>query len=387
LNTSPKADLDHSGRFTVHGVGDIAPRRQDPAAILARVADKLREGDLVFGQLETTLSDRGGPLPQARLAMRSDPAVAAVIRQAGVQIVSFAGNHCLDWGREAFTDTLAHARLAGLQVCGAGETIGEARRPVIAIAPGGARVAFLAYSSVLPQDYWAEANRPGCAPLRAHTLYDQVETDQPGTPARTLTFCHRQDLQLARLDVRAAKAEADIVIVSVHWGVHFIPAEIADYQRVAAHALIAEGADAILGHHPHILKGVEIYKGRPIFYSLGNFAIEQPQAFAQDLFSTEGFHDISALNPGFDTKRAFIAPPDTQKSMIVKLAFAQGRIARVAYQPVMIDDDSIPSPLGASDPRFAAVRDYVAEISAAQGLATRFSTDGDDVVVLPAWET
>ena len=125
-------------------------------------------------------------------------------------------------------------------------------------------------------------------------------------------------------------------------------------------------------------------RGRPIFYSLGNFAIEQPQAFAADVLSSRGFREIRSLNKGFDPERAYIAPPDTQKSMIAKLEIEGGDVVRAAWQPVQIDDDAVPWTLGSDDPRFAEVRAYVEAIGRSQGLDTRFAVDGDDVVVSAA---
>ncbi len=363
-------------RFSVLATGDVAPRRDDLASMFDGVRPALEAGDIVFGQLETTISERGTPAPQAKLAMRTEPAAAAVIRAAGYDVVSFAGNHCFDFGREALFDTLDHVRAAGLAVCGAGANIAEARAPAI-IEHEGARVAFLAYSSILPQGYRASGDRPGCAPMWAHTHYEQIDYDQPGTPARVHTFPDARDLAALKADVAAARAQADVVAVSIHWGVHFVPSVIADYQRAVAHVAIEAGADAILGHHPHILKGIEVYRGKPIFYSLGNFAIEQPQAFNADILKSESFKHLMALNPAIDPLRLFVGPPDSQMSMIARLEVEDGRIVGACFQPVMISDGSEPHVLAAGDPRFARVADYVAQVGAEQGLAVRFKRDGD----------
>jgi poly-gamma-glutamate capsule biosynthesis protein CapA/YwtB (metallophosphatase superfamily) len=162
-------------------VGDVAPRRDDPAEIFDGCRRALQQADVVFGQIESVLSDRGWPLPQARLAMRSEPAAARAIREAGVAIGSLAGNHCLDWGAEALADTLVHACAAGIAVCGAGESEAEARRPAL-IDANGFRVAVLAYSSILPQDYQATDRRAGCAPMRAHTVYQRSSMISPARP-------------------------------------------------------------------------------------------------------------------------------------------------------------------------------------------------------------
>ena len=367
-------------RIVLLATGDVAPCRPEPARMFDGVRQALAGGDLVFGQLETTVSDRGSPAPNAKLAMRTAPAAAQAIREAGYDVMSFAGNHCLDWGREAFFDTLAHARAAGLAVCGAGADIAAARAPVI-VEVGGARIAFLAYSSILPTGYWAEAERPGCAPMRALTAYVQVETDQPGTPARVHTFPDRADLAALRADVRAAKARADVVAVSIHWGVHFVPSEIADYQRDVAHAAIDDGADMILGHHPHILKGIEVYKGRPIFYSLGNFAIEQPQAFDPAILRSSSFRDLMALNPEIDPSRLHVGPPDGQKSLIARLEIEDGRVVLTSFLPVQIGDGAEPHLLSPDDPRFAEIVAYVARISAEQDLGSSLRIEGGQVVV------
>ena len=319
-------------------------------------------------------------MPHVRLAMRSDPATAGAMRRAGYNVLSLAGNHCLDFGSDALLDTVRHLRDTGIACCGAGGTIEEARRPAT-LTVNSTRIGFLAYSSILPQGYWAEAARPGCAPMRAHTVYEQVELDQPGTPARIHTYSHREDLEALCADVRAAGRDHDLVVLSMHWGLHFVPATIAAYQREVAHAAIDAGAHAVLGHHPHILKGIEIYRERPIFYSLGNFAIEQPTAFMENLTQTRGFREIASLNSDFDAKRTYVAPKDTQLSMIAKLVTRNSTLVEIRFAPVMINDQSEPSVLARGDPDFARIVEYLATISASQSLNAVLTIDGDEVIV------
>ncbi len=201
---------------TILVTGDVGPCRKEPGTIFDRVRSVLAGCDLGICQLEPALSRRGTPLPQARLAMRTDPAVAKAIREAGFHAVSFASNHCMDWGREAFFDTIEALRASGVAPVGVGANIQEARRPA-QLDLGGVRVAVLAYNSILPMGYWAEADRPGCVPLRAWTLYEQIEHDQPGTPARIHTFTNRDDLEAMREDIRLAKASSDVVLAMMHW--------------------------------------------------------------------------------------------------------------------------------------------------------------------------
>ncbi len=356
----------------VLATGDLAPDRDDPDSSFDATRALLNAAELVFGQLETSFATRGTRLPQARHAVMAQPACAAALARAGFDVISFAGNHCLDWGNEAFAETLAHLAEAGLAVVGVGANISAARKPVIRLLADGTRVAFLAYSSILPQAYWAEANRPGCAPLRAHTLYEQIEHDQPGTPPRIHTFAHAADLAAMQDDIRRARAQSDVVLVSHHWGIHFVRAEIADYQREVARAAVAAGADAILGHHAHILKGIECIEGRPVFYSLCNFATDL--RMTPEHAARPSFKEIQKLGedwePDFGSLYNF--PPASRLSMIARLHIADGRIRESGFVPLYIDRDAVPRPLAPADPQFGAVLSYLRAVTAEASLNARY---------------
>jgi poly-gamma-glutamate capsule biosynthesis protein CapA/YwtB (metallophosphatase superfamily) len=364
-----------------YAVGDIAPDREDNASIFQHVASVLNAGDVAFCQLEAVLSERGTPLPQARLPCRGHARIAGALKEAGFDVVSFASNHCMDWGREAFLDTIGVLQQEGLSVVGVGRNIEEARKPAI-VDCRGTRIAFLAYNSILPEGYWADVNRPGCAPMRGLTLYDQVEHDQPGTPCRVHTFPHRDDLRAMVHDIADAKSQADLVVVSMHWGIHFIPAVLADYQRDVARAAIEAGADLIVGTHPHILKGIEVYAGKVIFYSLCNFALDLRAP--QELLDSTQHREIERLNPDWKPDPeypSYFMPPDSRKTIIAKCAIAEKQIKRVSFLPVYINKQSQPEILVPSDRRFGEVAQYVEEITRDQGLKTGYALEGEEVVI------
>jgi poly-gamma-glutamate capsule biosynthesis protein CapA/YwtB (metallophosphatase superfamily) len=365
---------------TLVAVGDVAPDREDPRECFARARELLTSADFAFCQLETSLATRGVRLPQARHAVLTKPNVAPAMREAGFTAVSFAGNHCLDWGNEAFFETIRNLTNAGLDVVGAGANIVEARRPVIQEA-NEVRTAFLAYSSILPQAYWAEANRPGCAPMRAHTVHEAIEHDQPGTPARIHTFAHRADLAAMCEDISAARQMADVVVVSHHWGIHFIPYVLADYQPDVGRAAIDAGADIVLGHHAHILKAVEVYRGKPIFYSLCNFAtdLRMDEAHA----NSKGFREIQKLAPRWapDFDSLYNFPEDARMSIAVKARLSKKGLIEVAVLPLWIDRDAVPTPLKATDPKFKQVLDYLETCCREAGRDTRFRIAGDLAVI------
>jgi len=346
----------------LYAVGDICPSRPDPDSLFTGVAPELQRADIAFCQLEINLTERGIRLPQARHTDRTSPETAYAIRRAGFNVVSFAGNHCMDWGQEGFFDTINALKAAGLAVVGVGANIEEARKPAV-IETKGCRVGFLAYNSILPMSYWAEQNRPGCAPLRAWTHYEQIEHDQPGTPCRIHTWPNQDDLRSLTEDILKLKHVCDVAIISMHWGIHFVPAVIADYQRELARTAIDAGADLILGHHAHILKGIEIYKGVPVLYSLCNFAMDLPMT--REHAERKSFKEIQKLNPSWepDFESTYNFPYDSRKSIIAKCVIAEKRIQSTSLLPVYIDRQSRPEILMESDRRFAEVQEYLERIT------------------------
>jgi poly-gamma-glutamate synthesis protein (capsule biosynthesis protein) len=227
--------------------------------------------------------------------------------------------------------------------------------------------------------YWAQENRAGCAPMRAWTFYEQIEHDQPGTPCRVHTFPNREDLAGLIEDVRAVRAQADFVAVSLHWGIHFTPGAIADYQRDVGRAAIDAGADVVLGHHAHILKGVELHRGKPILYSLANFAMDlhMDEQHAQ----SKGFREIQKLHPSWqpDFESSYNFPPDSRFSVMAKIVLAAAAPPRVTLLPVYIGRTSQPEILRAADPRFEEVRAYLEQHTASHGLNARYVPAGDEL--------
>ncbi|QAY76454.1 CapA family protein [Sphingosinicella sp. BN140058] len=361
--------------------GDLAMDRAHYDESFAETAQLLHAADIVFGQLETSFATSGVRAPQARHAVLARPEGAASLRRAGFDVISMAGNHVLDWGNDAFFETKRNLEAAGIAVVGAGADIKEARRPVRFTLPDGTIVAILAYSSILPMAYWADERRPGCAPMRAHTVYEQIEHDQPGTPARIHTFPHQDDLAAMEADIKAAKAEADVVLVSHHWGIHFVRAVIADYQREVARAAIAAGADAILGGHPHILKGCELINGAPVFYSLCNFATDLRMDPAHA--ASRSFQEIRVLaeewEPDFDSLYNF--PKASRLSMVARLEIAGGRVVRAGYLPLHIGRDAIPRLAQPGSAEHDEIVAYMRAVTEEAGLNARYRT-GPDMVEL-----
>ena len=361
--------------------GDLAPDRANYDESYDGTRAVLQAADVVFGQLETSFAASGTRLPQARHAVLARPDGAQALGRAGFTVVSMAGNHCMDWGREAFFETRQNLTDAGIAVVGAGKDIAEARQPVFVTLGDGTRIAFLAYSSILPHSYWADERRPGCAPMRAHTVYEQIEHDQPGTPARVHTYPHRDDLAAMQADIRAAKQQADLVFVSQHWGIHFVRAVIADYEHDVARAAIEAGADAIIGGHPHVIKGCQVIDGKPVFHCLCNFATDL--AMDEAHAKSKSWNEIRVLaeewEPDFEGLYNF--PTASRLAMVARFEIAGGRLLKAGFLPLYIGRDAVPRLPAPGSEEYAAVVDYLREVTAEAGLNATYR-QGDDMVEL-----
>ena len=200
---------------TLLGCGDVGPIHGPTGQYGSLVRDTLLAADIRFAQVERVYSERGRLQPHSGGGhSRLPPAMASVFSDCGFNIVSVASNHAMDWGGEALLDTVDLLRDQGIQTIGAGRNLTEARRAAF-IECNGLRIAFLAYCSILHDGYAAGSDKPGVAPLRAHTRYEPVDY-QPGVPLRIVTTPDEQDLAALLADVRSAKEVADKLVLSLH---------------------------------------------------------------------------------------------------------------------------------------------------------------------------
>jgi hypothetical protein len=367
----------------IYAVGDVFVDRAGPQSIFQHAAEILQSGDIAFCQLESPLTHTTAPSIE-QLKKRDPKLVAKAIKEAGFNVVSFASNHCMEDGAEAFLKTIDYLKEEGIWVIGVGKNIGEARKPAI-VECNKTRIAFLAYNSVGGSDLWAGTNKPGCAPVRVWSLYEPMEPTQPGTPAQPHTFPYREDLAAMVADVQSVRCEADIVVVSMHSGIHIAPVTIAEYQVDMTHAAINAGADLVLQHHAHILKGIEVYQGKIVFYGLGNFAIEVHFMTKEWAELPEIKEHRKALDPNwhppYSDYPSFPFPPDSRKSMMVRCVISDKKIKKVSFLPVMINKESQPEILNSGDRRFAEVVNYVETITQKAGLDTKFKANGGEVII------
>jgi poly-gamma-glutamate capsule biosynthesis protein CapA/YwtB (metallophosphatase superfamily) len=212
--------------------------------IFTSVSDILKRDDLTIVNLECPISNKGTAEKDKLFTFRANPEVAPILYRNGIEAVSIANNHSLDYGTEAFKDTLKNLQNSGIKYSGGGLNNKTLVNPVINIRD--TKVKLIAASRVLPDTTWAVANnRPGLVSIyNPEKTIEQIKT--------------------------ANKDDSLFIVAYIHWGKEkeINPDKT---QTKLAHQLIDAGADAVIGSHPHVLQGFEWYKGKLIAYSLGNF--------------------------------------------------------------------------------------------------------------------
>ena len=198
---------------------------------------------------EFCFSERGQKAPDKQYTFRVNPSYVSLLNDMGVDIAGLANNHVLDYGKDALTDTFTTLTNAGIEYTGAGNSLEDASKLIIKTDAQGRTYGFLAASHVIPVGSW------------------NVLNSQPGE------FCFYDETDLLN-SIAAAKQQVDYLFVMVHWGVEHTT-DLTDYQPNDGHKFIDAGADAVIGMHSHCLQPVEMYNGKPIFYSLGNFIFNQ----------------------------------------------------------------------------------------------------------------
>jgi poly-gamma-glutamate synthesis protein (capsule biosynthesis protein) len=343
--------------ISIAAAGDVGTGHEPPESSFSHVLDLLRGADIRFSQVERLYSERGAFQGQgAGFHTRQPARMAEAFKSVPFNVLSIGSNHTGDWGGEAVEDTVEVFRRLGIPTVGAGRNIEEARRPAI-LTVKGVRIAFLGYVSVMLPQYWATESRAGSAPMRAHTFYEPYEY-QPGAPARIVSVPHDEDLANLEADVRNAKQRADLVFVSLHWGVHYVPYP-AEYQPVVAHAAIDAGATAVLGHHAHQQQGMELYKNGVIFYSIGNFAFHRrggpPAAcMPEGRYLHKEVYSIEP-EPGvvYDYRRHY------NEGGVAFIAVDQHGLRSVDYVPTKLNAAGQPEIIRAEDPQFEKSMTYL----------------------------
>jgi len=285
----PPAQLLPDQAVTITMVGDIIlgrtvhtimTRLGDFTAPFHLVADELKAADLTVGDLECSLSDTiPPPTDPYTFSFMTRTAGVEGLRLAGIDAVSQANNHSMNFGEGGMVDTLAALEGVGTVPFGIGPDLATARAPAI-FDIRGVRVAYLGYDGVTGNVYGATESSPGTAPM----VLDYIVAD-----------------------IEQTRQQADLVIPFIHWGVEYTLTP-SDEQRLIARRAIDAGAALVVGSHPHWVQGMEVYRGKPIVYSLGNFVFDQEWSL------------------------------ETKQGLILHLAFHGTRLAALRFVPVLVEN-------------------------------------------------
>lgn len=245
---------DTNEKLTISIVGDMSFASTVESVIKRNGADYIfmpyskyfLNSDIVLGNLETAVSTRGMAMKDKQYTFKSNPSIVNYLKKYNITALSIANNHILDFGRDAFLDTMKHLKDKEIGYAGGGINQAQALTPLI-IEKKGKKIGFLAFSKVIPTvDWYSTTKRSGV--VGAYRGHEKSVVNA----------------------VKSAKEKCDILIVSVHWG-RERENKFGKDEQYMAHKIIDAGADVIMGHHPHVVQGIEMYKEKPIFYSLGNF--------------------------------------------------------------------------------------------------------------------
>ena len=270
------------------------------------VGEFINKFDLAFCNLECPISARGASTGKI-YCFRADTNFFAGIKNAGFNIFSMANNHTIDWGRKACMDTREIIEKHNLYAVGAGKDQKEARKPVI-IRMNGLKFALFAYVGLPLKGLIWPASKPG----PAQASIDDIITE-----------------------IKKIREQVDFVVVSFHWGIEYQHKPMAN-QVEWAHKVIDAGADLVIGHHPHVLQSIEVYKNRFILYSLGNFVFDQ--------------HKLYQRQTG-----------------IFSCIFKKGRIDSASFYPVLLENFR---PGFVKDTAFKLIKEKIEKIS--DGYNTKF---------------
>lgn len=355
--------------WTFGAVGDVFIDRPHPERAFTASGALLRQLELVFGNCEGAYTDNPVYPPSVGWRVVAPYANGADLQKAGFHVMSVANNHSVDGGHAGLLDTLKLLQGQGIQTIGAGSNLSQALAPAI-LERNGAKIGFIGFASVYPSGYEARAERPGLAAMKVHYWIDTSYGLDSGVPPNVRSIVYPEDAALMQSLIADLRKKVDIVVVSHHWG-QYRPAYLTEYERSLARAAIDAGADIVLGHHHHFLRGIEVYRDKPVFYGLGHFVFDltgKECLFGGYLRKELGDYAIFP-RPEYPLSPF---PEDTRMTMVGTCDFEGKKMSSTGFFPCIIDKENHAHPLKVDDSRAQKVVDYMASITREADLNTTY---------------
>ena len=382
LQFIPSRIVGAEGKITIASVGDCLIARRfysyEEEEAFRPLLKILRSADVTFGNFETTIEDpEATPEGIEGCPMKCDPLIADDLKWAGFDLLGLCNNHSLDYGIKGLLATIRHLDRAGIKHAGTGRNLGEAGAPAYLEAADG-RVGLVACASTFPS-WWPASRghseikgRPGLNPLHVQTTYclprekmeilkeiqgDLFQRREAQDREGGFSFLgnrfvegaldirrevDKKDAGEIITSIRRASRTADMVLLSLHAHEAYRSQEIPDrFLPEFAHSCIDAGADLFIGHGPHVLRGVEIYKGKPIFYSLGNFFFEA-EGMKQVPMQIYEKYGLTSLDPSdfFNIVMKNYAAQSMWESVIAVASFENKRLTDLKFHPVDLHSEA-----------------------------------------------
>ncbi len=382
-----------SEKITVLGVGDIILDAPEPEKYFDTSKDLLKAADIAVGNMEDPHTDRPS---WSNMESHSAPASAlenlSAFRYAGFDVATIGGNHCFDQGAYGILDPIEYFRSCGIATCGSGANCDEARKPAI-VERKGIRTAFLHYNLTGPRECYATVMKAGCAYIRIATAYCNDRAEPGGSPSAIYTIADPRGKKNMADDILAAKKAADHVIVYFHSGSPG-KALLNQYELDLTHYAVDMGAAAVLCCHTHAIASIEIYRGKPIYYGLGNF-VTVTGAMDPDAPNARqrrtNFYGWPGIQPWWDFDVfKMLGPGDvpnypfaeySRNTMIAKLEFNKEGLLSAGFIPCWINDAAQPTPV-TRDGKGREVVEYIADWEKKAGFDLPFTWNGDGTEIV-----
>lgn len=342
------------GKTTLVLMGDThIQARHDPRTAWVHLLPTLQNADIRILNLEGALfppsNDINKPdIPHKNHWRHSETRNIMAYMHAGITAVGVANN--VTFPGDVLLQSLKVLDSAGIGYAGGGENRQAAWSPFIKES-NGIKIGFLQFTTLFwPEHHAADENNAGVAAIKVNTSYQPAKaiTDKPGEAPTIITTPDQNDLKQLIQNIKEVKQQVDVVVASFHWGVSG-QAEIVGYEQALAHHAIKAGADVIMGHGNHLIQGIEVYQGKPVFYGLGNVAFD--------------WHRVT----------------DKRNGLLARIVVEDKKLRQVCFVPLTRDGENDPVLL---DPNKGLGRDLFQKVeSLSHTFGTILEIEGHEIVI------